>query len=415
MEYQNKKVREVVRYAFENVPFYHKKFDQLGLKPEDIKSTADLNKLPIIRKDELLKNIELLISVKYNRKNLVIESTSGSTGRPLSVYLSKKEDEFRKAKLLRANMGCGQKPRDKWVVITPPPRHTSRAAKIQRLLGIYAPTNISVFDEPYTQLSRIKELNPDVLEGYSNSLLLIAKQIEKENVKISKLRMVIGEAELLDQSERQYIEKAFNVPFFDQYSSVEFDSLAWQCEEKHEYHMDSDTVHIQFVDENGEEVAPGEEGEVICTSLFNFAMPFIRYAIGDVGVLSEEQECACGRTLPLMKLVSGRKDSFILLPDGRVIPPLVIGDGMMYFKYFTHIDQYRVIQKKIDEFKILVKVKEKYTRQENFESEFANYFMNLLKIKEFNVKVEVEIVDEIPIDNTGKLRKVVSELNLSPI
>jgi phenylacetate-CoA ligase len=174
--------------------------------------------------------------------------------------------------------------------------------------------------------------------------------------------------------------------------------------------MDSDTVYIQFVDEDGEEVAPGEEGEVICTSLFNFAMPFIRYAIGDLGILSEEQECSCGRTLPLIKLVSGRKDSMILLPDGRVIAPLVIGDGMMYFKYFNQIDQYRVIQKKIDLFKILVKIKENQVKCESFEAEFAACFRNLLRVKESDVTVDVEIVDDIPIDNAGKLRKIVSEL-----
>lgn len=408
-EYQNEKVREIVKYAYEHVPYYHQRFRQLGIRPEEIRFVSDLNKLPIIRKDELLKNAELLISDEYDKKNLAVESTSGSTGKPLFVYLSKKEEEFRKAKLLRANIGCGQKPRDKWVVVTPPPRHASKMAKIQRMLGIYAPITLSVFEEPQVQVSALKKLNPNVLEGYSNSLLLMAKEFEKEDAEMSNLKMVIGGAELVDKSDIQLIEKAFGVPFYDQYSSVEFDSLAWQCEEKNQYHIDSDTVILQFVDENGEEVAPGETGEIICTSLSNYAMPFIRYAIEDMGILSEET-CSCGRTLPLMKLVSGRKDSMISLPGGRVMPPLVIGDGMMHFKYFKEIDQYRVIQKKIDLFKILVKVKTASINNEVFKREFAMHFRNLLKVKESEVTVEVEIVDKIPIDKSGKLRKVISEL-----
>jgi phenylacetate-CoA ligase len=397
-----------VKYSYDHVGFYREKFKQLGIGPYDIKTAEDLGKLPILRKEELLANADRIVSDEFDPSKLEVESTSGSTGRPLSVRLTKKESEFRKAKLLRANISCGQKPRDKWVVLTPP-QHGSRASSIQRLLGVYFPISISVFDEPAKQLSAIQKIRPSVLEGYSSSLLLIARQIEKVKEACAP-RIVIGGAELVDVKDRQFIEESFGAPFIDQYSSVEFDSLSFQCQAKDEYHIDSDTVVMQFVDENGDEVSPGEEGEIVCTGLFNYAMPFIKYAIGDIGVLSEKTECSCGITLPLMKLVSGRRDSIIVLPEGRSVAPLVIGDGMMYFKYFNDIDQYRVVQKKVDFFRILVKTKGSVNRS-IFEIEFEAHFKRLLGLGGSDATVEMEFVDEIPLDKGGKLRKVISELN----
>ena len=406
--YQNRKVREIVTYAYDHVPFYNQKFKQLGLKPDDIRRVEDLNKFPVVGREELQKNADKTISDEFDAGDLTVDSTSGSTGQPLCTYLTGKEDEFRKAKLLRANIGCGQKPRDRWAVIAPP-RHQSKMGRIQRLLGIYVPITVSVFDDADMQVSAIEKIKPDVLEGYSSSLLLMAKEKEKRGVEIGP-RIIIGGAELIDDHDQLFIEKAFDAPFYDQYSSVEFDALAWQCQEKNGYHIEADTIVMQFVDEDGEEVVPGEEGQIVCTSLFNYAMPLIRYAVGDIGILSGETKCPCGRTLPLMKVMTGRKDSIIVLRDGRFLSPLVIGDGMMFFKYFDYIDQYRVIQKKIGFFKILVKKKDSEVDDSVFEAEFAAHFRRLLKVDESEVAIELEFVDEIPVDRSGKIRKIISEL-----
>jgi len=408
-DYQNRKVKEVLRYAYENVPFYHEKFNQTGVKPLDVKTVADLNKLPILRRTEIAENAELMLSREFNAKKLRIVSTSGSTGRPLFTRISRKEDEFRKAKHLRANIAVGQKPRDRWVVVTAP-HHFSEVTRLQRFLGIYAATPLSVFEEPVTQIAAIKCLRPDILDGYSSSLLLLAQELEKTGTKISKPKFVIGGAELIDSSSQQLIEKAFNAPFYDQYACVELERLAWQCKEKASYHIDADSVVMQFVDESGEEVAAGEQGEVVCTSLFNCAMPFIRYALEDVGIPSDETNCPCGRTLPQMKVIAGRKDSILLLPGGRSMSPLAIGDCMIFFKYFSHIDQYRVTQKRIDLLTFLVKKKDDSIEDRVMEAELRSHIRKMMHIGEPQVTIEVDFTDEIPLDTSGKLRKVVSEI-----
>jgi len=120
IEYQHKRLRKIIKYAYDYVPFYHKKFRKLGIKPTEIKTKEDLNKLPIIQRNEIRKNLREMISKKFNIEDLRTLSTSGSTGTPLFLYVSGAESDFRKAKHIRANISCGQKPRDRWVNITAP-------------------------------------------------------------------------------------------------------------------------------------------------------------------------------------------------------------------------------------------------------------------------------------------------------
>jgi len=407
-EYRDRKIREIIRKAYDDVQFYHDMLNKAGVKPSDIKTSRDLNRLPVIRKNDLANGRDI-ISRRFNKEKLRIVSTSGSTGRPLSTFLSRKEDETRKAKHLRANIAVGQRPRDRWIVITAP-QHFSDVTRLQRFFRIYAATPLSVFDDPKTQATVLEKLRPDVLDGYSSSLYLLATEIEKETIGFAP-RFIIGGAELADGSSRRAIEHAFQVPFYDQYACIELERMAWQCKEKSGYHIDADSLVMQFVDEDGEEVAPGEGGEIVCTSLFNEAMPFIRYSVGDIGILSEEVNCPCGRTLPLMKVVEGRKDSIMVLPNHRKVAPLAIGWGMEFFRYFSDIEQYRVVQRRTDSFKILVKRKRGGLSDKEFGNELAAHFRGLLKLQENEATIEVEFVEDIPVESTGKLRKVISELN----
>jgi phenylacetate-CoA ligase len=379
------------------------------LKPSDVQGVKDLSKLPVFRRGELQRNVERIVSDEFIIGRLEMERTSGSSGQPLFVYLSRKEDEFRKAKMLRANISCGQRPRDRWLVITSP-RHQSKQVRIQKLLGVYSPFSISVFEDLVAQVSIIEKFKPDVIEGYSSSLVLLAKEMEESRMKAVNARLVIGGAELIDEPSRGFVERIFGVPFFDQYASVEFEAMAWQCVEKGGYHIDADSIVMQFVDEDGEEVAPGERGEIVCTSLFNYAMPFIRYAIGDIGVLSDEL-CPCGRGLPLMKMVEGRKDSFIRFPDGRLVSPRSFTIAMSMFSLYSYVDLFRVVQRDKDVVEFVVKLKEGSFDKERFVSLLEAHMREKLKLDVSGVKVTTRVVDDISLDRGGKLRAVVSEVN----
>ena len=408
-EYQNKTLRKIVRSAFLNVPFYQRKFKELGLTPDDIKTRADLNKLPIIRKKEIKQNANDFISKEYNIRKLRAVSTSGSTGEPLFLYLSNPEIEYRKAKHLRANISLGQKPFDRWVTLVGP-QHVGKTTQLQRLLGLYAPVTLSVYNDASTQIKLLNKLKPAVLDGYSSSLLVLAQAIEKQDAKMVTPKFLIGGAELIDDLSRQYVEKVFKVPFYDQYSSVELERMAWQCQERKEYHIDSDGLILQFVDKNGEEVSSGETGEIVCTSLFNYAMPLIRYAIGDMGIPSNET-CSCGRTLPLMKMVEGRKDSLLLLSNGQMLTPRAFTYAIHDFKFYHKIEKFRIIQNKLDRFEFNLKMKDNSLSQDIVRKELYSHLTTLLNFG--NVDFEINFVDDIPLDKDGKLSIVISKLNLN--
>jgi phenylacetate-CoA ligase len=167
---------------------------------------------------------------------------------------------------------------------------------------------------------------------------------------------------------------------------------------------------MEFVDENGEAVAPGETGEIVCTSLFNKAMPFIRYSVGDIGKASEENSCPCGRTLPFMKIIEGRKDAIAFLPDGRAISSFAFIAGIYNLSFYNEIEKFRVIQKKLNLFKFLIVMKNDRIKEEDAKIEVGNYFRKMLNLENTNVDFEVEFVNDISLDRSGKYKIFISEI-----
>jgi phenylacetate-CoA ligase len=400
-----------VSYAYCYVPFYHEKYKKAGVKPSDVKTLEDLSKLPVVRKNELrAEQPRRLVSVEFDPQRLKVVRTSGSTGEPFRVYLAPSEDDWRKAIYMRANISCGQKPRDCWVAITAP-HHFGDTTNLQQRLGIFARRNISVFSDIDSQIQFVNEARPDVLDGYSGSLLLFAKEYTKRGVSPSNPRIIFGTAELIDETSVKIIERVFNAPYYDQFGCVELDRTAWQCPEKIGYHMDVDSVITQFVDSDGNEVSVGEAGDVSYTSLFNYAMPLLRYAVGDVGK-STPEECPCGRKFPLMKVVEGRKDSFIKLPNGHWISPRAFTVAMSMFSRYQEISAFRIIQKKPDYIEFYIKSEEEdRKKKQTMEKELQDHIRATLALDEFGVSISIMCVDSIPPTKTGKLTAVSSEVN----
>ncbi|MEM2147840.1 MAG: hypothetical protein QXJ94_04470 [Candidatus Bathyarchaeia archaeon] len=404
--YQDIRIRNIVRYAYENSPFYHEKWKNAGVRPNDVQSVEDLRKLPIVRKKDLANNLADIVSREFKVSDLKVHRTSGSTGQPLYVYLTQAENEFRKAKHLRSHILLGQKPWDKWITITSP-LHFAETTRLQRIFRYYSVIPISVFDDVSAQISKISNLKPDIIDGYFNSLLLLAKEMQKRGVRDVKPKFLVSGAELIDVHARSFIEDFFGAPLFDQYATVEFERIAWQCRVKGGYHVDADSVVVEFVDECGEAVADGESGEIVCTSLFNYAMPFIRYALDDVGVPCRDDECECGITFPMMKVVEGRKTSFLTFSTGRILAPFAFMLALWTFEYYDFIDLFRIVQTDLD--KLVFKIKPKAELPKEFEKKLIEHVRKELALEK-KVDIVVEFVNEIPLDKTGKFRIIVSEV-----
>ena len=180
-------------------------------------------------------------------------------------------------------------------------------------------------------------------------LRLLAEAVKKNYIQDINPKVVFGTSELLDPETRKYINSVFDVEMIDHFGCVELNRTAWECSEHAGYHIDVDAVIMEFI-ENGENVSSGERGEIVYTGLYNYAMPLIRYRIGDIGIPSDES-CPCGRGLPLMKLIEGRSDSFMQVPDGRIFSPII---WTLIIRKIPGVGQLKAIQEKIDLIRILV-------------------------------------------------------------
>ena len=151
---------------------------------------------------------------------------------------------------------------------------------------------------------------------------------------------------------------------------------------------------VEFV-WNGKTVSAGKEGKLVCTSLHSYAMPFIRYDTQDVITLTE-RKCYCGRELTAIKQIDGRDSDILITPMGK---KLIVHNFTGYFEWLESIEQFQIQQNKVDEFIICLKVNSKYNL--TIQNEIYEYWKNYI---DENVEIKIEIVENIPVTNSGKKR-----------
>jgi len=398
-ELQAKRLRAMIKHAYDNTEFYHRKFKDAGIRPEDIRTVDDLKKVPFTTKDELRKNsTNSMIARGVDLRKCLVTETSGSTGIPTKVVYDPPASDFSKAINLRSHIENGLTLTSKWAIFGDP-HHFPKPKWFQKF-GFFSPQWISVFDPIEKQLEFLQGFKPDILGGYTSSILLLAQAVKERGITDITPKAVISTSELLDPGTREYIDSVFNLKMIDHFGCVELNRTAWECSEHAGYHIDVDAVVMEFISD-GEAAAPGERGEIVYTGLYNYAMPLIRYAIEDVGVPSDEK-CPCGRGLPLMKLVEGRSDSFMQTPDGRTISPII---WTLIMRQIPGVGQFKAIQERKDLVRILVVKDQAFTQ-----ATAGQIVHDVQEVMGKAMHVDVEVVEEIPRDKSGKVRCAVSKI-----
>lgn len=388
-----------MKYAYMNVPFYHKLFDAYNVKPADINTINDLKKIPVVTRKDVQQNFGNIISRKISAERCVKHKTSGTAGIPIAVLLDSTAEKFRWAVSFRQFLECGGRLRDKQVQLRgheAPIIPDSKGKPFYEYIGFLRTEWIAVRGRiPGFATLFLEEYRPDVMVGYP-SLFEMLSEMTRNKI---KPRIIFCTGEVLTGHCRDKIRSAFGARIIDSYGCTEVGDIAWECpEEDIGYHINADTVLVEFI-KDGENVAPGEEGEIVLTNLFNYAMPLIRYDIGDVGVPSDEQ-CTCGRTLPLMQLLKGRSDDFIILPDGKKLSPMCIKEN------FIEVSEYRIVQEKRDLIVVWLKMHE-----EHKDASVTWCVSALRKVIGETVRIKTRVVNEIPRDDSGKLRRIISKVN----
>ena len=400
---QNEKLKKLISYAYENVPYYRELFDENHISPQSIENADGLRKIPITTKKTLQSlRLEKITSKKVDLSSCVRITTSGSTGLPLKVFFLKNDYSVLNMNWIRPLLVYGVKPWQKRLEITGP-HNISNKKKWYQNLGFWRSKGVSIFNHPDEIISILNSYKPDILYGYSGSLRLLAEHSIKNDLATIDPKYIFGVSDLLDRESRDSIVGAFQKEVIDLYGAAESGCIAWECHQCKGFHINMDTVIVECID-NGELVEPGKRGKVIITNLHSFAMPFIRYDLEDIGLLSS-RDTSCGIELPLMDLIEGRADAFIILPSGDMLSPMFFF-GIM--KAIKNILNWRVFQKKRDEIIIYIVPDKEYDSNTDF--------LIRKRINENvneNIRIQIKLVKELQPDKTGKIRSVISSVNHS--
>jgi phenylacetate-CoA ligase len=216
-------------------------------------------------------------------------------------------------------------------------------------------------------------------------------------------RVVCTSAEVLNRDTRQVIESAFGVPVLDLFSTVEFGNVAWQCRHCGAMHINADALIVEVVREDGSSAAPGEIGTLVCTDLDSHAMPFIRYAVGDLGMLTDESgECDCA--FPTMGPIEGRMVDRIRRPDGGIVSPYQFTCSL---ERVQGVAQYQVSQETLQRFTV------RMVSGQGFSPASTDEVLERCRaVLGQDANVIVQVVDEIPREPSGKFRVVKSEIEV---
>jgi phenylacetate-CoA ligase len=396
---QAERLVAILKYAAAHAPYYQQLFRERGFDPDHFQM-ADFHNLPLLTKAIIRSSTEQMLSPEFPRSSLLEHRTGGSTGVALKVYFDPDWINPRTADSLRSDQwaGCfhGMKIASLWG--NPPLPKTwkqrVRALLIDRFIFLdtldFSDRSVADFIE------RWRRGKAEILFGHSHSLYMLARYVLDHRIRDLRPQGAISTSMMLLTNEREVIEKAFGTKVFDQYGSEEVALMAAECERHEGLHLNIEHLYIEFLRPDGSAAAPGQEGAIVITDLFNRGMPMIRYQIGDMGVPTDRR-CSCGRGLPLMERVTGRVADYLKRRDGSMVAGVSLVERTL--TAIPGLEQMQVVQPSIDEIVLNVVRAPDFTpaTETALLAEFRSVFGP-------GIEIRPHYVERIPQEHSGKYR-----------
>lgn len=341
--------REIVEFHLKNNNFYQSLCNQSSYK--------NWHDLPVLTKKDLQKPLQERLSNGYKINDVFVNKTSGSSGDPFVFAKDKPAHALTWASIIYRfgwyNIDFNSSYQARFYGI-PLDFLGYKKERLKDFLGQrYRFPIFNLSDEFLeTVLIHFKTKKFEYINGYTSSIVLFAKFLQKKNIILTQicptLKVCIVTSEMLFDDDKQLLESQFGIPIVNEYGASELDLIAFQ-NTKAEWQVNSETLFVEILDENNRPVPNGTEGKVVITSLYNKAHPFIRYDIGDVGILDEKST----PKKPVLKKLIGRTNDIALLPSGKKAPGLT-------FYYITksiiqddgNVKEFIIRQTKLDTFEI---------------------------------------------------------------
>lgn len=401
---QWRKLQALIAHCWECVPFYRRWWGEAGVaSPADIRDRDDYAKLPVLTKPVIREHADALVSSAH-RGALYFKTTGGSTGEPLRFGYTRESYERRVAVMFRGYAWSGAHLGQRTAYLWGAPVAAPAGFALLKDRLYHAAFNrrmLNAFDMDERRMAEyadaLDRFRPETIVSYVGPLVELAQWIERNGRTPHRPQRILGAAEALHPHQRELLQRVFGAPAYDTYGCREFMLIAAECEARDGLHLNTDHLHVEFAGGPRAD-APSD---LIVTDLHNFGMPLMRYVNGDLGTPGHAH-CACGRGLPKLAKVDGRRLDALRLRDGRLLP----GEYIVYvFLYATGLKQYQVVQKSLDTLVVRLVPDADYDP-----SVHASIVDGIRKLAGDEVAIEFELVDAIALTASGKRRVTVCEL-----
>jgi len=401
--FQNGRLRRLVHHACERVPYYRCLFQEAGLRSQDIRGVEDLERIPITTRQTLQSlPVQDLVARGFDVGKLVVHRTSGSSGEPLNIRRTVFEDRLLQAHRLKVLLNLGMRWTDRRTAVVTARKEPSR---VFRRLGLLRYQEIDCLEPPEKILRALRASPPQVLRGFPGTLSWLAGFIRDEDRAVIQPRIIVTDSESLTDEMRARIEGAFGARVTDFYDSHEFNMIAWECSAGGLYHV-SDLSVIAEVLKDGKPAAEGEDGELVATALHSWAMPFIRFRLGDL-VTRGPAMCRCGTENTTIERVQGRLMDRFEFPDGTTLHPYRLVRPLLSEN--SWIQRFQIVQETAD--RILVNIVP-LEMEKTTVAAVACVEAALASALGGAAKVTVRLIHEIPPSPNGKFRPYYSKLKM---
>jgi phenylacetate-CoA ligase len=402
--FRDEKLSRLINHCYEHVPYYRSVMNECGLRQTDIRSAADLAKLPVLTKDIIRSNWKEFRADNIPDSVTFVAETGGSTGEPMRIAKANKNEAWASMCFERGMSWGGLRPGMKYIALTGGSLGGSEKT-LQEKISSSLSGQISLLAYELKQdtlneyINAVRNSGAQFIIGYASCLYQLAHMLSVSGEKLN-LTAVYTTSETLLPSWADAIRSAMNCKVYDFYGCGECNSLGFQCEEGNTYHIPEEHVILEVESDNGKTELRGKGGVVI-TDLDNYAMPLLRYQNGDYLTLGDEA-CSCGRSLRLISKLEGRTSGFLLDINGQLVSGGIcdfIMSGM------DVINEFQVRQDALDHIRVILVPREELTKDhyDYVENTFRYYLGEA-------VNVDVEIVDKIPRTKAQKLQTAINEI-----
>jgi phenylacetate-CoA ligase len=401
--FQLQSLQSLLKHAAETCPYYGEEWKAKGLEVSQVQSLQDFSAWPTITRDVIRRSrLKMRTTSAVKRMS---KATGGSSGEPLQFDLDSGSNDRRTAMTHRGYGWAGAAPGTKQLYIWGTPVGKVPAWKrIKMDLHHRFDRHLILSCFEFTpqrmrqHFERMNRYRAEVIVAYTNPLYEFARFLQQHSLTPVKPNSIIVGAEKLHEFQRELIEEVFGAPIFETYGSREFMLVGAECDRHEGLHLSMENLLVEILNDDGTPTAHGQEGNVVVTDLFNYGMPFVRYVTGDRGVAGFEM-CSCGRGLPLLKKVVGRQLDTLDTPDGRKIP----GEFFPHLiKEYPAVRRFQVIQEKQELITVKLVCDGGLTLAER-----EHMLSEIRKCTGTQVDVRLQMVDDIPLTNAGKLKVVV--------